>query len=126
MATISFVDDHHAFRTVFGEILRLQGHTVLEAGTTADVHHIVERHLGPIDLLVVEAMLTTTNGVEVARHLSDRYPGIPTLYISEECAGHLSEHRELPPSAPFLRKPFAAEDLCGKVEEVLRARAVAH
>jgi DNA-binding response OmpR family regulator len=121
MAAILLVDDHHAFRTVFGEVLRLKGYTVLEAGSTADVHHIVERHPGPIDLLVVEAVLTSTNGVEVARQLSARYVGLPTLYISEECASYLSEHRELPAGAPFLRKPFTAEDLCGKVEELLGA-----
>ena len=38
MGTILFVDDHHAFRTVFGEVLRLKGYTVLEAGTTATVY----------------------------------------------------------------------------------------
>jgi len=32
MSTILFVDDHHAFRTVFGEVLRLKFYTVLEAG----------------------------------------------------------------------------------------------
>ena len=123
MATILLVDDHHAFRTVFGEVLRLRGYTVLEAGTTADVHHIVEHHLGPIDLLVVEAVLTTTNGVELARQLSARYVEIPVLYISEEPARELSRHSELPTGAPFLQKPFAAEDLCGKVEELLGAKA---
>ena len=120
MATILFVDDHHAFRTVFGEVLRLKGYTVLEAGSTADVHHIVQHHPGPIDLLLVEAVLTTANGVEVARQLSARYVGLPVLYISAECPSDLSKHGELPAGAPFLQKPFAAEDLCGKVEELLQ------
>jgi DNA-binding NtrC family response regulator len=126
MSTILFVDDHRAFRRVFGEILRLKGYTVLEAGTTADVHHIVEHLRGPIDLLVVEAVLSTTNGVEVAKHLSARYAQLPVLYISEEPAGEISVHRELPTSAPFLQKPFAAEDLCGKVEELLGTKTAAH
>ena len=125
MATILLVDDHHAFRTVFGEVLRLKGYTVLEAGSATDVHHIVEHHSAPIDLLVVEAVLTTTNGVEVAKHLSARYMGLPVLYISEECPSDLSKHRELPAGAPFLQKPFAAEDLCVKVEELLGAAATA-
>jgi CheY-like chemotaxis protein len=49
--TIVFVDDHHAFRTVSGEVLRLKGYTVMEAGTTADVDDIVRHHSGPIDLV---------------------------------------------------------------------------
>jgi two-component system, cell cycle sensor histidine kinase and response regulator CckA len=122
VSTILFVDDHHAFRTVFGEILRVQGYTVLEAGTTADVDHAVAHHTGPVDLLVVEAVLTTTNGVEVAHRLQARYPQLRVLYISEERADELSAHHELPARAPFLQKPFAAEDLCDKVEELLGAR----
>jgi two-component system, cell cycle sensor histidine kinase and response regulator CckA len=122
VSTILLVDDHRAFRTVFGEVLRVKGYTVLEAGTVADVDHIVEHHPGPIDLLVVEAVLSTTNGVEVAHRLRSRYPPLHVLYMSEERPCELSAHHELPPGAPFLQKPFTAEDLCEKVEELLGAR----
>ena len=119
MGTIFFVDDHHAFRTVFAEILRLKGYTVFEAATPDDVHRLLERHSGSLDLLLIEAVLTTTNGVAVARQLSSRYPAVGVLYISEERASDLIVHRELPVDAPFLQKPFDAETLYGKVEEFL-------
>jgi two-component system, cell cycle sensor histidine kinase and response regulator CckA len=121
--TILLVDDHRAFRTVFGEVLRAEGYTVLEAGTVSDVDHLVQHHPGPIGLLVVEALLSTTNGVEVARRLQARYPQLQVLYMSEERPGELSVHHELPSGAPFLRKPFTAEELCEKVEELLGTRA---
>jgi two-component system, cell cycle sensor histidine kinase and response regulator CckA len=124
--TILFVDDHHASRTVFGEVLRLKGYEVMEAGTTADVDHIVQHHFGPIDLLVVEAVLTTTNGIEVANRLHARYPELRVLYVSEERAHELSAHGQLPAGAHFLQKPFGAEDLCSKVEESLGTKAVMH
>jgi two-component system, cell cycle sensor histidine kinase and response regulator CckA len=123
--TILFVDDHHAFRTVFGEVLRLKGYTVMEAGTTADVDDIVRHHSGPLDLLVVEAVLTTTNGIEVANRLHARYPELHVLYISEERSLELSAHGQLPAAAPFLQKPFGAEDLCTKVQELLGTKAKA-
>ena len=124
MSTILLVDDHHAFRTVFGEVLRVKGYTVLEAATVADVDHIVEHHPGSVDLLIVEAVLTTTNGVGVALRLRARYPKLHVLYISEERPHELSTHHELPAGAPFLRKPFTAEDLCEKVEELLGTRTI--
>jgi DNA-binding NtrC family response regulator len=124
--SILFVDDHHAFRTVFGEILRLKGYTVMEAGTTADVDDVVRHHSGPLDLLVVEAVLTTTNGTEVSNRLHTRYPELHVLYISEEPAHELSAHGQLPAGSPFLQKPFGAEDLCSKVQELLRSEAAAH
>jgi DNA-binding NtrC family response regulator len=123
VSTILLVDDHHAFRTVFGEVLRVKGYRVLEAGTITDIDHLVQRHAGPIDLLVVDAVLTTTNGVEVAHRLSGRYPQLHVLYMSEERPCELSAQHELPAGAPFLRKPFTAEDLCEKVEELLGVRA---
>jgi len=124
--TILFVDDHRASRTVFGEVLRLKGYTVMEAGTTTDVDHIVKHHSGPIDLLVVEAVLSTTNGIEVAHRLHARYPELRVLYISEEHAQELSAHRRLPASAAFLQKPFEAEDLCSKVQQSLCTKGVVH
>jgi len=111
VSTILFVDDHHAFRTVFAEILRNDGHTVLEAGTTADAEHILERHSGPIDLLIVEAVLTTTNGLEVVQRIQPPHPEMRVLYVSEESAGSLTQERLLPKGARFLHKPFEAEQL---------------
>jgi DNA-binding NtrC family response regulator len=125
MGTILFVDDHHAFRTVMGEVLRLRGYTVLEGGTIADADHIVEHHSRPIDLLVVEAELTTTNGVEVVRHLASHYPQLPVLYISEKSARELMAYHELPAAAKFLRKPFDAEELCDQVQRLLAVTASA-
>ena len=90
MTTILLVDDHHAFRTVFGEVLRVKGYSVLEAGTIADVHHLVEHHAGAIDLLVVEAVLTTTNGVEVAHRVRVRYPKLHVLDTANQKNGSIS------------------------------------
>lgn len=124
MKTILFVDDHHAFRTVFGEVLRLKGYTVMEAGTTADVDDIVRHHSERLDLLVVEAVLTTTNGIEVANRLHARYPELHVLYTSVERAHELAANGQLPAGAPFLQKPFDAEDLCSKVQELLCTKAL--
>jgi two-component system cell cycle sensor histidine kinase/response regulator CckA len=122
VSTILFVDDHHAFRTVFAEILRSAGHVVLEAGTMADTEQLVRLQSGAIDLLIVEAVLTTTNGLEIARSLQPTHPEIRVLFISEQAAESLLEERLLPKGAPFLRKPFGAEDLIAKLQQVAKAR----
>src|SRR5215831_2507853 len=109
MSTILFVDDHHAFRTVFAEILRNAGNTVLEAGTTDDAEHVLERHSGPIDLLIIEAVLTTTNGSEIVQRIQPSHPEMRVLYISEESASSLTQEGLLPKRTHFLHKPFEAE-----------------
>jgi DNA-binding NtrC family response regulator len=115
VSTILFVDDHHAFRTVFAELLRTNGHTVLEAGSITDAEHLLERQSGSIDLLVVEAVLTTTNGIQVVHRFQPSYPKMKVLFISEESAEGLMKEGLLPKRAQFLQKPFEAEELMTKL-----------
>jgi len=122
VSTILFVDDHHALRTVFAEILRSAGHVVLEAGTKADAEHLVRLQPGAIDLLIVEAVLTTTNGLEVAHRLQSIYPEMRVLFVCAQAVESLTEEGLLPKGAQFLRKPFGAEDLIAKLQQVAKAR----
>jgi two-component system cell cycle sensor histidine kinase/response regulator CckA len=122
MSTILFVDDHHTFRTVFAEVLRTAGHTVLEAGTVADAEQVVERHSGPIDVLLVEAILTTANGLDVVRRVQPSHPKARLFFISEESAEDLSHEGLLPKGALFLRKPFDASHLMAGLQELLAAK----
>jgi len=117
VSTILFVDDHHAFRTVFAEILRVAGHSVLEAGTVADAQHLLEGHSGAIDFLIAEAVLTTANGLEVAQRLRQAHRHARVLFISEESAIALRKQKLLPKGAPFLQKPFTAEDFMSKLQQ---------
>lgn len=120
--TILFVDDHHSGRTVFAEVLRKADHTVLEAATLADAEHVVARHRGHIDLLIVEAVLTTGNGREVAERIAATHPEVGVLYVSEQQPKDLWAEGLLPPAAPFLHKPFAADDLIRKLHDATRLR----
>lgn len=115
--TILFVDDHHALRTVFAEILRNdRSHMVLEAGNLAESEHLLERYHCKVDLLLIEAVLTTANGREVAHRLLAKCPEMRTLYVSEHRPEDLVKEGLLPEGAHFLRKPFAADQLEAKLE----------
>ena len=125
VSTILFVDDHHAVRTVFAETLRSAGHMVLEAGTLADADTCFERQRGAIDLLIVEAVLTTTNGLEIAERLpigTIRTCGcfvcIRGVRKKLICGRPVAERRA------FLQEPFAAEVLIGRLQQLLNAGKV--
>jgi len=118
MRTILFVDDHHALRTVFAETLRSAGYEVLEAGTLPDAEYLIQRRSGPVDLLIVEAVLTSTNGRKVAERLRLVQPGMRVLFISEEPASSLSGEGLLYEGAAFLHKPFSVEELLRKLQQV--------
>jgi two-component system, cell cycle sensor histidine kinase and response regulator CckA len=122
MSTILFVDDHHAARTVYAEMLRNARHVVLEAGTLADAEYLLKRRPGAIDLLIVEAVLSTTNGLAVARRLEPLYPEMRVLFISARPGPALRKEGLLPQRAPFLPQPVSAEDLIRRVRQLTQTK----
>ena len=82
--------------------------------------------MAPIHLLLTDVVMPRLNGVELAGQLTRRRPDTKVLYMSgfavvgaqlEQVAGPTLE-----PGDPILPKPFSAEALTRKVQEVL-ARA---
>ena len=126
MSTILFVDDHHAFRTVLSEVLRNAGHTVLEAATALDAERVAEHHSEPLDLLIVEAVLTTMNGLHVVKRLHSRYPELPVLVISEQPEDKLRSSSLLPEGSRFLSKYAGAQQLTLTAQEMTAASAARH
>jgi two-component system, cell cycle sensor histidine kinase and response regulator CckA len=120
VSTILFVDDHHAFRTVFAEVLRNAGYTVLEAATAAEAAHVCGQYKGSIDVLIAEAvLLTTANGLAVLRRVEPSHPEIRVLFISEESADRMRQEGLLPDGTYFLQKPFESARLLGALRELL-------
>src|SRR6266536_3405015 len=92
---------------------------VLEAGTILDAERLVERHSGPVDVLVVEAVLSTTNGIDMAKRLHVRYPKLPVLFISERAAEELRNEGLVPEGAHFWSKHAGAEELRRQLRELM-------
>jgi DNA-binding NtrC family response regulator len=122
MSTILFVDDHHGFRTVFSEVLRTAGHSVLEAATVTDAEHLLGRQSGPVDVMLVEAVLTAANGLDIVRRIQPTHPEMRLLFVSAESEADLAEKGLLPVGVPFLRKPFDAEQLMEALRKLSIAR----
>jgi two-component system, cell cycle sensor histidine kinase and response regulator CckA len=123
VSTILFVDDHHAFRTVFAEILRTAGHTVLEAGTAAEAERVLERNSGPVDLLLVEAVLTTANGLAIVRRIQPRRPEMCVLFVSKQSAEELTKEGLLPHGAHFMQRPLIAQQLTATLRNLLETKS---
>jgi DNA-binding response OmpR family regulator len=67
-------------------------------------------------------ILPEGNGVDVARALSRRWPGLRIVFMSGYPGEHLSGADALPPGARLLPKPFTPEVLLAAVREALQAR----
>jgi CheY-like chemotaxis protein len=80
--TVLVVDDEPLVRDSVVALLEARGYRVLPAATAseAEAHFAVEQ--GSVELLITDVRMPACSGIELARRLRDREPGLPVLYIS--------------------------------------------
>jgi two-component system cell cycle sensor histidine kinase/response regulator CckA len=122
--TVLVVDDEEAVRRLAVRMLTWTGYLALEARHGREALATIEQHSGPIHLVLTDIKMPGMSGRELGRHVEQRWPGKPILYMSgfpsEVFQGGLLEA-----GAPFLAKPFTQEDLAAKVRELLEGRSQA-
>jgi CheY-like chemotaxis protein len=123
METILVVDDDAEVLALARDALLARGYDVLQAGDGEEAVRVAEAHAGPIHLLLTDVVMPGLNGVELGGRLTRQRADLKVLYMSgfavigaqqEQLAGP-----GLEPGVPILPKPFDAEALARKVQEVL-------
>ena len=115
---VLLVEDEEALRCLAAHVLRRCGYAVLEAADGVEALQGVERHAGPLHLLVTDVVMPRMGGRELAECLGRQRPGLRVLYLSgytEDVI--LRQGAEV--EVPFLQKPFKPDVLAHKVREVL-------
>ncbi len=112
------VDDEEAVRHLASRMLIWMGYQVLEARHGREALATVEEHNGPIHLVLTDIKMPGMNGRELGRHIEERWPSIPILYMSG-FASEVFRDGLLEPGAPFLAKPFTQDDLSTRVRAML-------
>jgi two-component system, cell cycle sensor histidine kinase and response regulator CckA len=113
--TILVVEDDDAVRVPAAEFLKMEGFKVLQAKTGPEALEIVERHQGPLDLLVADVIMPEMSGGQVAEKLLETYPGLKVLYMSGD-----SEN------APALNSPGLAHSVLQKPFRLHRLNETIH
>jgi CheY-like chemotaxis protein len=117
--SILVVEDESAVRTLIGSLLRQQGYDVLEAPHGDEALRMLEHNGASIHLLVTDLVMPRLGGVDLARCVASRQPGVKVLFMSGYSDDALIRREGVLAGTMFLRKPFTSEALCGKVREVL-------
>jgi CheY-like chemotaxis protein len=113
------VDDDEALRTLARTILHRQGYKVLVASDGKAALELAKRHVGVIDLLVVDVVMPGMSGPQLAEQIRAIRPEIRVLFMSGLVGGATIRNY---PHAIFLSKPFDEELLSSKVQEALKGR----
>ena len=116
--TVLVVDDEEAVRHLASRMLTFTGYQALEASHGREAIATIEQHAGAIHLVLTDIKMPGMNGRELGRHVEQRWPGKPILYMSG-FASEVFQGGLLEAGAPFLSKPFTQDDLSQKVRGLL-------
>ena len=121
--TVLVVDDEEGLRSLVCRTLRAEGYGTLEAAHGAEALEVMEKAAEPVDLVVTDVVMPGMDGRELGRRLTQKWPTLPILYISAYDVNDIFRRGSPRTSAPFLQKPFQAEGLITRVQQLLASRS---
>ncbi|MCD4690381.1 response regulator, partial [bacterium] len=119
--TILLAEDNEQLRTLGRTILEHAGYTVLLAEDGETALAILDRHDGPVNLLLTDVVMPGMSGLELFARATEKHADLRVLYMSGyshdamACEGVLNE------GLAFIQKPFTLRVLTTKVREVLES-----
>jgi DNA-binding NtrC family response regulator len=114
---ILLVDDDAPVRVMLARLLRTQGHEVLQAENAASAYAILEARRP--DLIISDIVMPGESGIDLRRHVLERWPDLPVILISGYSPEGPAEFAAHTPRTVFVQKPFAADQFLALVEETL-------
>ena len=69
----------------------------------------------PPNLVLTDVIMPGLNGRELSEALALTQPGLPVLFMSGYTGDDVLARSLLPPTAPFIQKPFAPDELVARV-----------
>ena len=122
MPTARFPEDRPV-GAALQQALELAGFKVLVAADPGEALSIAQEPGQDIHLLVTDVVMPVMNGPEPAGKLKTLCPEMPVLYISGYTKDAIPDRDIRQCLVELLTKPFAIEQLCMKVREMLDSAA---
>ena len=122
--TILIAEDEAAVRVFVERVLTRAGYRVLAAANGQEALAMAKT-LPHLDMLFTDMVMPGMGGAELAETLARSRPTLPTLYASgysNAALPRVTGAGGAAAQAPYIPKPFTAEQLLTKVREVLDSR----
>jgi two-component system cell cycle sensor histidine kinase/response regulator CckA len=117
--TVLVVEDTAPALSVMVSLLRRHGYTVLAAESGPAALAILDRHAGPIDVLLTDVVMPGMSGTELAAQVAARVPGVKVLFMSGHELSVVASHGVVDERAALLAKPFSRVELTTSVRRLL-------
>lgn len=117
--TVLVVDDQRDIVNVIQSVMSRNGYTVLTAFTREEAMEIIKR-VGPrLDLLLVDVVMPSVSGPELAAEAMEMVPSLRVLYMSGYASDAAARTGVRLAEAALLEKPFSAAALLRHVRKVM-------
>lgn len=116
---VLLVEDDPLVRAILGRELADKGYEVTEAPDGQTALELAQGAATPFDVVITDLAMPRMDGPGLVQRLAELRPKLPVLFIS----GHPDEQaarRIMETGQPFLQKPFSAEELIARVDDLLR------
>jgi CheY-like chemotaxis protein len=117
--TVLVVEDAEPLLRLASRILQSMGYAVLTAGNGGEALLVLERHAGPVHLMLTDVVMPLMSGRDLAERLRSTHPEMKVLYTSGYTEEAIVHHGVLDEGVAFIVKPYTVADLARKVREVL-------
>ncbi len=117
--TILLAEDNERVMELALDILHLQGYSVITAENGLEALAVLDRHEGPVHLLLTDVVMPEMSGRELSVKAAEKHPGLKVLFMSGYTDNVIAHHGVLDQGIAFIQKPFAINTLAAKVREVL-------
>lgn len=114
---ILVVDDDAAIRTVVGQALKRDGHSVTTAATIAEAE--VQLAAAPPDVLISDVVLPDGNGLDLVDRVVRAQPGLPVIILSAQNTLTTAVRATEVGAFDYLPKPFDLDVLSRTVQSAL-------
>jgi DNA-binding NtrC family response regulator len=112
------VDDDRGVLRLTARMLRLEGYTVLEAGSGVEAMGVLDKE-PDIRLVLTDVVMPEMHGLDLVAKILEREPRPQVVLMTGHAAELSSRLEERDPSLPLLLKPFTSRQLIKTVRNVL-------
>ncbi len=120
IGTVLLVEDEPALRSLAVASLKKLGYTVLEAGNGLEALAVVEKHPAKIDVVVADIVMPRMGGPELVEKLRAKRDDFAVIFMSGYTEASVLENAKIGSGSVLLNKPFSAEVLAAKINELQR------
>jgi response regulator RpfG family c-di-GMP phosphodiesterase len=113
-------DDEPRLRQVLARLMRADGFECLEAGTGVEALELLART--PVPLLLTDLRMPRMDGVELLRHVRDRFPDTAVVMITAVADVDSAVQALTLGATDYLTKPFHLEEVRARVAQALEKR----